>query len=105
MLSAMVPVITESAPSYSKWNALLLNNTYPYFEIAVVGKDADILVKALNEIQLSNALIVGSKVESNAPLFKDRYVEDNTFIYVCQNTTCKLPVKTIEEALIQLKNF
>ena len=105
MLSAMVPAIKESAPSYSKWNSLLLNNTYPYFEIAVVGKDADILVKALNEIQLSNSLIVGSKAKSEAPLFKDRYVVDNTFIYVCQNTTCKLPVKTINEALMQLKNF
>ncbi|CAM4371138.1 thioredoxin domain-containing protein [Zobellia roscoffensis] len=105
MLSTMVPAIKESAPSYSKWNALLLNNTYPYFEIAIVGKDAGILVKALNKIQLSNALVVGSKIESDAPLFKDRYVDEGTFIYVCQNTTCKLPVKTIDEALKQLKNF
>ncbi|MBT9190099.1 thioredoxin domain-containing protein [Zobellia russellii] len=105
MLSAMVPAIIESAPSYSKWNALLLNNTYPYFEIAVVGKDAPVLVKALNEIPLANALVVGSKSESSSPLFKDRYVADGTFIYVCQNTTCKLPVKTVNEALGQIRNF
>ena len=105
MLSAMVPAIIESAPSYSKWNALLLNNTYPYFEIAVVGKDAPVLVKALNEIPLANALVVGSKSESSSPLFKDRYVADGTFIYVCQNTTCKLPVKTVNEALGQMRNF
>ncbi|MDO6810756.1 thioredoxin domain-containing protein [Zobellia galactanivorans] len=105
MLSAMVPALTESAPSYSKWNALLLNHTYPYFEIAVVGKDAEVLIKALNEIHLPNALVVGSKVESNAPLFKDRYVADGTFIYVCRNTTCKLPVKSVDEALGQMRNF
>ncbi|WP_400072865.1 thioredoxin domain-containing protein [Zobellia russellii] len=105
MLSAMVPAIIESAPSYSKWNALLLNNTYPYFEIAVVGKDAPVLVKALNEIPMANALVVGSKSESSSPLFKDRYVADGTFIYVCQNTTCKLPVKTVNEALGQMRNF
>ncbi|WP_252729846.1 thioredoxin domain-containing protein [Zobellia uliginosa] len=105
MLSTMVSAITENAPSYSKWNALLLNNTYPYFEIAVVGKDADILIQALNKIQLPNALVVGSKIKSDAPLFKDRYVDEGTFIYVCQNTTCKLPVKTVNEALNQLKNF
>ncbi|WP_276167437.1 thioredoxin domain-containing protein [Zobellia alginiliquefaciens] len=105
MLSSMVPAITESASSYSKWNALLLNNVYPYFEIAVVGNDANILVNALNKMHLTNALVVGSTVENDAPLFKDRYETNGTFIYVCQNTTCKLPVKTVSEALRQMNNF
>ena len=105
MLSAMVPAIIESASSYSKWNALLLHNTYPYFEIAVVGKNAASLVKTLNEKSLPNSLIVGSVSESELPLFEDRYVEEGTYIYVCQNTTCKLPVETVDAAIDQMNNF
>ncbi len=105
MLSAMVPAITESASSYSKWNALLLNNTYPYYEIAVVGKSADALIKGLGEMHLPNTLIVGSTSESELPLFEGRFVEDGTYIYVCQNTTCKLPVETVTDAVRQMENF
>jgi len=105
MLSAMVPAIIESAASYSKWNALLLNNTYPYYEIAVVGKNADALIKAINEKKLPNTLVVGSTTESELPLFENRYVEEGTYIYVCQNTTCKLPVETVADAMRQLENF
>ncbi|MGB5371804.1 MAG: thioredoxin domain-containing protein [Flavobacteriaceae bacterium] len=105
MLSTMVPFIEKAAPSYALWNELLLHHTYPYFEVAVVGNDARKLVKALNQNYLPNALVVGSTVKSDFPLFKDRYFEDGTFIYVCQETTCKLPVTTVEKAIVQIKNF
>ncbi len=105
MLSAMIPSVGESAPSYSKWNTLLLHNTYPFYEIAVVGKSALPLVNNLNQKPIPNTLIVGSLSKSDLPLFKDRYKEDSTFIYVCQNSTCKLPVKTVDEAMVQLRDF
>ena len=105
MLSVMIPALTESAPSYSKWNSLLLNTTYPYYEIAVVGKNAEPLVKQLHQNYLPNTLVVGSTFASSLPLFEDRYFDDGTFIYVCKNTTCKMPVETVEKALNQLRNF
>ncbi|WP_299537455.1 thioredoxin domain-containing protein [Ulvibacterium sp.] len=105
MLSSMIPSIEESAASYSQWNALLLHNTFPYYEIAVVGKNATPLVSNLNQKNVPNTLVVGSVSESDFPLFKDRFKESSTFIYVCQNSTCKLPVKTVEEALAQLQDF
>ncbi len=105
MLSAMVPMISEHPPSYSKWNALLLNTAYPYYEIAVVGKNAEPLLKDLHQNYVPNTLVVGSTSESDLPLFEDRYFEDGTFIYVCKNTTCKLPVETVKKALEQVGNF
>ncbi|WP_282160947.1 thioredoxin domain-containing protein [Ulvibacterium marinum] len=105
MLSSMMPSVGESAASYSKWNTLLLHNTFPYYEIAVVGKNALPLVNNLNQKSIPNTLVVGSLSESDLPLFKDRYKEDGTFVYVCQNSTCKLPVKTVDEAMVQLRDF
>ncbi|AYN67421.1 thioredoxin domain-containing protein [Euzebyella marina] len=105
MLASMQPLVAESPASYSKWNALSLNNVYPYFEIAVVGKDVKPVINGLNQKYLPNTLIVGSDSKSELPLFEDRFIDGETYIYVCQNTTCKLPVKTVNEALNQMANF
>ena len=48
---------------------------------------------------LTLMLLVGSTSYSDIALFDDRFFEDDTFIYVCQDNACKLPVKTVEEAL------
>lgn len=105
MLSAMVPMVKMYAPNYAKWNSLLVHNTYPFYEIVVVGENALPLVQSLNQKYMANALVVGSTSKNNLPLFKGRYIDGNTFIYVCQNSTCKLPVATVEEAMVQLEKF
>ena len=105
MLSSMIPSMTESASSYSKWNALLLKMVFPFYEIAIVGKKAKSLIAELGTYHLPNTLMIGSLIESDLPLFEDRYFDDGTFIYVCRDATCKLPVDTVEKALEQLRNF
>ena len=105
MLASLLPDVTQYAGSYAKWNKLFLQAVYPFYEIAVVGESAAQLVKEINAYHLPNTLVVGSKTASELPLFKSRFVADDTFIYVCKNTTCKLPVTTTAQALEQLQNF
>ena len=105
MLTALVPEMRESPSAYNKWNSLLLKNVSPFYEIAVVGKDAKERLIELKRNYIPNALIVGSRASSDKSLFKNRYVEDETFIYVCKEKTCKLPVQDAEAALIQLESF
>ena len=105
MLSALVPAVTERPASYAKWNALLLKSVYPFYEVAVVGKNAEPLIKQLHQNYVPNTLVVGTVSDSESPLFDDRFFDDGTFIYVCKNTTCKLPVETVPKALEQLRNF
>lgn len=105
MLSSMMPNVTEYAQFYAKWGALLVNNAIPYYEIAVVGKDAGQMLGELQKEHLPNTLIVGSTEDSELPLFAERYTEDGTLIYVCRDNTCKLPVDNVKAALDQLRNF
>ncbi|TDT44928.1 hypothetical protein CLV90_2007 [Maribacter spongiicola] len=93
------------AVSYGAWGSLLLQQVYPFYEIVVVGKDAKGMLSEINSTYIVNSIIVGSTVESDISLFKDRFDEDETFIYVCQNNTCKLPVKTVSGAYDQMKSF
>lgn len=103
MVSTILPLMEEDPPSYGRWSALLMQITTPFYEIAVVGENAGFLMKTLNNAHLPNTLIVGSNTESNLPLFKDRYLTDKSYIYVCQNNTCKLPVSSAELVVRQLK--
>lgn len=105
MLSSMVPIMEDNTFSYSKWNSLLLKSVYPFFEIAVVGDQANVLLGGLHAENIPNALVVGSPVESDLPLFKGRYDNGGTYIYVCRDHTCKLPVATIKDALEQMEDF
>ncbi|MDH3698538.1 MAG: thioredoxin domain-containing protein [Flavobacteriaceae bacterium] len=105
MLTMILDRTTQSPDSYSYWNAVLLRMLYPYFEIAIVGEEAKAKAQELENRFLPNALIIHTDSESKEPLFDSRYVEGETLIYVCQNHTCKLPVKTTEEALEQLENW
>ncbi len=105
MLSTLVPMISEYTDAYANWANLLLHNTYPYFEIVIVGDEAKELRSGLQAKYIPNSLIIASSHESKLPLFKDRYNAEETLIYVCQNSTCKLPVNTIEAALKQMRKF
>ena len=105
MLTTMLPTLKENPDSYAGWGALFLNKVYPFYEIAVVGKGAQPLVKELMQRSIPNTLIVGSEEESDLPLFKSRFVDGETFIYVCKDNACKLPVQSVEEAIQQLRNF
>jgi uncharacterized protein YyaL (SSP411 family) len=103
MLNNVKPEIKNNGSYFSNWLSLMLNYTKPYYEIVIVGKDAKRKFEELNAVYLPNTLIIYSNTESNTPLLKNRFIEDETYIYVCVNNSCKLPVKTIEKGLLLLE--
>lgn len=105
MLTTLLPYVTAYSSSYANWSHLLLKVSHPFYEIAVVGEEAQLKIVDLQNNHIPNTLIVGSPQESELPLFEDRFVAGETYIYVCQDRVCKLPVTTVEAALGQLKNF
>ena len=75
----------------------------PFYEVVVVGDNSKEILKELHSFYIPNKLIAASQTESEQEVFKGRYSEENTLIYVCVNNACKLPVKTVEEALALIK--
>ena len=103
MLNNVKPEIEDYASGYSNWLDLMLNYTNPFYEIAVVGKDALSKISELNKSYIPNKLIAGSITDKNFPLTENRYVPTETLIYVCVNNMCQLPVLHIEDAIKLLK--
>ncbi|OEK09179.1 thioredoxin [Flavivirga aquatica] len=104
MLNNVKPEMLEYPSGYSNWLDLMLNYSNPYYEVAIVGKNAKQKIRDLNKIYIPNKLIAGSTSENNMPLLKNRYNPNNTLIYVCVNKACKLPVSEVNLAINLLKN-
>jgi len=84
---------------FSNWFHLLSNYQSKYYEIVVVGENAKEKIQELNSVYLPNKLIAGGTQSGNSPLLEGRFVPGQTFIYVCVNNACKLPVTETQEAL------
>lgn len=104
MLNNIKPEMQEYPSGYSNWFDLMLNYTQSYYEVAVVGPEVKTKIQALNKSYIPNKLIIGTVSESDLPLLKKRYVENETLIYVCINKTCKFPVTEVAKAIELLKN-
>jgi len=99
MLHNVKPEIATYPSGFSNWLDLMLNYTNNFYEVAIVGNTAFEKIKELNQTYIPNKLIVGSKSDNSLPLLQNRYVENETYIYVCVNKACKLPVKEVKKAL------
>ncbi len=102
MMAKVYPSLLKNLPYFSNWGLLLNHYLYPTQEVVFAGKNA---LKLSHEFEqhYTTALLAGSLGESKTPLLKDRFIPGKTLIYVCENKTCKLPVKTVKEALLLLR--
>jgi uncharacterized protein YyaL (SSP411 family) len=104
MLNNVKPEIESYSSSYSNWLDLMLNYSNEFYEVAIVGQEVFEKIKELNNTYIPNKMIVGSLIENDLPLLKNRYAEGKTLIYVCVNKACKYPVEQVEEAIKLIKN-
>jgi uncharacterized protein len=105
MVANMSAQINQSAPWYANWaqSALLMQENN--YEIVICGNDARNLYKELASSYLPNCMIVySSEPDENNMLFKGRYEENKTGIYICINNSCRLPVYSVNDALNIISN-
>ncbi len=82
----------HSQPSfYSNWCSVLNHLVNPPYEVAILGENFAQKRKALDQRYLPNVIFMGGKQEGSLELLKDKLIEGDTRIYVCQNKVCKLP--------------
>lgn len=100
MLQNIIPAVGENGgPWYSNWLDLMMNYTHPYYEVAISGREATAKLTEWQSHYLPNVMLAVASKRSEFPLLKNRYLEGETSIFVCQNYVCKLPVKQVDEAL------
>ena len=111
MLNNVKNYMSSYGSGYSNWGLLMLNKVSIFYEVAIVGKDADQKRAELNQYYIPNKMLIGSLSaeqtgkESSLPLLKNKHVKGETIIYVCIDKACKLPVSEVSEAVKQMQQY
>ena len=104
MVLNMQKMTHQHTQFYSRWASVEAKLIDTSIEISIVGKDSEMRRVEFGEYYMPQVLFSGSKKESSIPILKDRYQTNETLIYVCINKSCNLPVRSVEEAIDQIKN-
>jgi uncharacterized protein len=93
-------VSSGHSEAYFNWCKLFSRLVNPPYEVAIVGGNAAVLRAEMMRYYVPNAVFLGSNTEGGKlSLLEDKFQAGETYIYVCQNKTCKYPVKTVQDAL------
>ena len=104
MLRSIWPNMKEQGPYYTNWAVLVQQTIHPFYEVAIVGDQAEQLRSEMDQKFLPNLLYMGGKSEGSLELLKLKSVEGKTMIYVCQDKVCQLPVEASTRALEQIRH-
>lgn len=105
MLNNVKESIVNYPEGYSNWLQLMSDFSSNYYEVAISGSNAISKLKEINKTYIPNKLIAGSTKESRLSLMQDRFNEDETFIYICVDGACQLPVTDVKQALGQMNKY
>ncbi|MGL2965736.1 thioredoxin domain-containing protein [Flavobacterium sp. XGLA_31] len=105
MVQNIIPAV-DYPSAYSNWLNVFLNFSEQNQELAICGEKALDYVAKINQNYLPNIVIAGTQTDSNLPFLINRYTENKTLFYLCQNKTCQSPTSDFEEIKheISLKN-
>ena len=103
MLNNVKEMMPTYGSGYSNWANLYLKQVVPFYEIAIVGEDAQEKGWNFNQIYHPNKLLIGSNSESSLSLLENKFIASRTTIYVCVNKACQLPTNEVVEALNLVK--
>ena len=103
MLERIIPMM-DYASAFSNWLNLYLNLFGKSSELAITGKDALLFGQKINQEYHPDLVLVGSMKKSALPFLKDRYSEDKTQFFLCQNKDCQLPTTDFETIKTNLTN-
>ena len=95
--------IASYGPGYSNWATLITYHTYPFYEIAIVGKEYKQTISQFQIYHLPNTIVIGTEKNSNLNILKNKFTKGHTYIYVCENGACQQPQMDIDKAISQIK--
>ncbi len=99
MVANMKTELANNAYFRYEWNFLYSIFTKQQIEIVIVGENAKTVLFEINKKFLPGIIVFATDVQVEIPIFKERFMNDKTLIYVCKNKSCHLPVTSIDDAL------
>lgn len=102
MLQNIIPNI-DYPSAFSNWLNVFLNFSEQNKELAIAGKDAKHFCNEINLDYFPNVILAGTEKTSSLPFLKDRFIDDKTLFYICQNRVCQTPSEDFNAVNTELK--
>lgn len=90
---------------HSNWLSLLLLSQGPFYEIVIAGENAIPFMNEMNAHYFPNKIIAGAEKVSDMELLKEKFVANETLIYVCQDKVCSAPAHSPEQVLKSILKY
>ncbi len=103
MLSNMEQQLYRQGRFFTNWSWLMTYFVREPHEVAIIGDNFEALRKEMDQTYLPHVLLSGGREEGSLKLLKNKKIEGQTTIYVCQQKVCKFPVTDVEKALKLMK--
>ncbi len=104
----MTQLALENAEKYpesaSQWCQCAMDIHGPFREVVVAGPNATNILHELGRYYMPNVILLGTDKELSSSPFENRFNENVTRIFVCEQRSCQLPVESVDEALELLPN-
>lgn len=101
MVQHIIPTVTYPS-AFSNWLNVVLHFSEQNKELAICGSNALEYLKKINQNYLPNIIIAGSSKNSSLPFLENRFSNDETLFYLCQNKTCQKPTADFEEIIKEI---
>ena len=101
MVQNIIPAI-DYPSAFSNWLNVVLDFSEQNKELAICGVNAMEYLVKINKNYLPNVVIAGSLFDGTLPFLENRFTENETLFYLCQNKTCKFPSSNFEEIYMEI---
>ncbi len=103
MLHHILPNV-DYPSAYSNWLNVFMNFSISNKELAICGKNALEFSRKINQKYLPNLMVSGLERKSELPFLQNRFLENETLFYLCENKSCQQPSFDFNEILKKLES-
>ncbi|RAR48180.1 thioredoxin domain-containing protein [Flavobacterium lacus] len=102
MIAQVIPSV-DYPSAFSHWLIAALHFSDYQKELAICGEMSLVHLKEINQNYFPSVVLSGSEKKSDLPFLQNRFVENETLFYLCQNKMCLAPKNTISGVYKDLK--
>ncbi len=100
MIHHLLPAITKHPTSFSHWAIMTQNLVHKCKEIVVIGPGSNVALASIIGYFMPNKILIASTKSNIAlPILINKGIEGETLFYLCENHSCREPVKSLSKFL------
>lgn len=104
MLRSVINTASAYPLSFSRWNSFAQRYVHGYKQLIIVGTHAADMLREWNACYYPGVFCMASDSDKNKlPIFNGKYADGTTRLFLCEDFSCRVPVRHIAEIIKDIK--